>query len=71
MSLDKFEEDVPGIVGASFEISGYFFNKLNKDGLWYVIHKNQIVNYGQNKKELGEWVRLKISEKNMKGNFIK
>ncbi len=22
MSLDKFEEDVPGIVGASFEISG-------------------------------------------------
>ena len=69
MSFDKFEEDVPGVVGSHYEISGYHFNKLNKDGIWYVVHKNKIVNYGKDKRVLGEWVRDKIGEKKMKKDF--
>ena len=51
----KISEDM---ISEQFIYKGFTFQKMTKDGMWYVIFSNQIVNWGQYRSDLKEWVDI-------------
>jgi hypothetical protein len=44
------------MITEQFEYRGFMFQRMTKDARWYVCYANQIVNWGQYKNDLKEWV---------------
>lgn len=39
-----------------YEYKGVLLQRLNKDYLWYAIHKNQIINWSKYRNDLERWI---------------
>ncbi len=50
--LEKF----PEMISEDYDYRGFHFQRMTKDGKWYVIHENSIVNWGQYRHDLEQWV---------------
>ena len=44
------------MISEQFEYRGFTFQRMTKDARWYVCYANQIVNWGQYRSDLKEWV---------------
>lgn len=51
------------MINEQFEYKGFTFQRMAKDSRWYVCYKNQIVNWGQYRNDLKEWVDEQIKNK--------
>jgi len=44
------------MISEQFEYRGFTFQRMTKDGKWYVCYGNEIVNWGTYQNDLKEWV---------------
>ncbi len=57
----------PQMISESFDYQGFFFQRMTKDGKWYVTFKNRIVNHGQYQEDLKDWVKLQTGKYSKNG----
>jgi CRISPR/Cas system CMR-associated protein Cmr5 small subunit len=56
----------PEMTVETFYYKGFTFQRMTKDSMWYVIYANHIVNCGQYRSDLAEWIDIQEESCNLK-----